>query len=155
MHRLGRHTIVMATPALPGKQEQTTDTRLDSTACSMHERHLGTKMLSARRAPVTPSLGSRLLVNVGKSWLRMQRTGQTGGGEEAAAPVLSKHSLKCLQKPWRRQCACLLQQCQQCCLAQSEGKEPKRSSERHKIVMCKAEVPVQGSEKGKTRVEFC
>lgn len=156
MHRLGRHTIVMATPALPGKQKQITDTLLDSTAWSTDERHLGTRMLPAKRAPITPSLESWLSIWENPGWgAEKWRTGQTKGGEEAAAPVLSNHSLKCLQKPWRRQCGCLLQQCQQCCITQSGGKELKKRSEGHKIVMCKVEVPVQGSEKGRTRAGFC
>lgn len=50
-HRLDSHTIVMATPAFPRKQQQITNTPLDAiatTTCSMDTRHLGTKMLSAK-----------------------------------------------------------------------------------------------------------
>lgn len=55
-HQLDRHTIVMATPAFPGRlfqgiTNQITNTPLDAiatTACSMDVRHLRTKMLSAK-----------------------------------------------------------------------------------------------------------
>lgn len=55
------------------------------------------------RAPVMPSLGSWMLIwensiiflaELAEKWV----TGWAGGAEEAADPVLSKHSLQCLQK---------------------------------------------------------
>lgn len=63
----------MATPAFPGKQQQSTNTQLDAiatTACSVDARHLGTKMLSAKggvaltepQLYIILRLGSQLLI---------------------------------------------------------------------------------------------
>lgn len=68
MHRLGRHTIVMATPAFPGKQQQITNTPLDAiatTACSTDVRHRGSNTLSAKGEMVLAEPQLEIILGLG------------------------------------------------------------------------------------------
>lgn len=102
-------------------------------------------------APIIPSLGSWLLTRGNPGWGRREiwdRLDRGRGRSSCSCPEQTQPTV--LAKAMEEAVWLLIIAVPRCCVAQSGGKEPKRNNEGHKIVTWKAEVPVQGCEKGRT-----